>query len=97
MSIDKTEVRLIANALYEIRLLLSPYLGSENDASRDVRLAAHLAYALHNEAAALIDSEKFDVEAALRKVAAIDNTVPGNDGGRLAAAWATQNGTTHSG
>ncbi|MYM27437.1 hypothetical protein GTP58_03785 [Duganella sp. CY15W] len=97
MSIDNIEARLIANALYEIRLLLSPYLGSENDAPRDVRLAAHLAYALHSEAAALIDSGKFDLEAALRKVAAIDNMVPGNDGGRLAAAWTIQNGTAHSG
>lgn len=92
MSIENAEARLIANALYELRELLGPYLGSENDAPRDVRLAAHLAYALHNEAGALIDAEKFDVETALRKVAAIDNVVPGSDGVRLAAVWATQNG-----
>ncbi len=97
MSIDNTESKLIANALYEIRLLLSPYLGSENDAPHDVRLAAHVAYALHDEAAALIEAERFDVETALRKVAAIDNVVPGNDGGRLAAAWATQNSVGRSG
>ncbi|MQA19708.1 hypothetical protein GEV01_09340 [Rugamonas sp. FT103W] len=88
---DNTEARLIANALYEIRLLLSPYMGSENDAPHDVRLAAHVAYALHNEAAALIDAEKFDIETALRKVAAIDNVLPGNDGDRLASTWATPN------
>jgi hypothetical protein len=97
MSIDNTEVRLIANALYEIRLLLNPYLGSENEAPHGVRLAAHVAYALHNEAAALVKAGKFDVAAALRKVAAIDNVVVGNEGGRLASAWTTQDSVGRSG
>lgn len=84
------EVQLIANALYEIRSLLSSYLGSENEAPLEVRLAAHIAYALHNEAAGLSDGSGFDVNAALRKVAAIDNILTGNDGGRLASAWAIE-------
>jgi hypothetical protein len=51
---DQTETKLIASALYEIRLLLSSYIGTEVDAPVDVRFAAHLAYALHNEALALV-------------------------------------------
>ncbi|WP_229489157.1 hypothetical protein [Pseudoduganella namucuonensis] len=87
MSIDRAEVQLIANAMYEIRLLLSSYIGSENDAQLDVRVAAHLAYALHNEALALVEGKGFDVNAALRKVAAIDNILQVNEGTRLAHAW----------
>lgn len=86
---DDAETKLIANALYEIRLLLSSYLGSENDAPPGVRFAAHLAYALRNEASALAAGTGFDVTAALRKVAAIDGTVGSDDGRRLAQSWAT--------
>lgn len=41
---NDVETKLIASALYEIRLLLGSYLGSENEAPADVRIAAHLAY-----------------------------------------------------
>lgn len=87
MNTASHEVQLIANALSEIRSLLSSCLGAENEAPLEVRLAAHIPYALHNEAAGLVDGSGFDVNAALRKVAAIDNILPGNDGGRLASAW----------
>lgn len=90
MNTDSHEVQLIANALSEIRSLLSSYLGSENGAPLEVRLAAHIAYALHNEAVNLIEGKRFDVNSALRKVAAIDNILPGNDGSRLASAWAIE-------
>jgi hypothetical protein len=86
---NDTETKLIANALYEIRVLLSSYLGSENNAATDVRVAAHLAYALHNEALALAAGTGFDVNAALRNVAAIDRIVGSEDGRRLAQSWAT--------
>lgn len=66
MGIENAEVQLLANALYKIRLLLSSYLGSENDAPIDVRIAAHLAYAWHNEASALIAGDGFDMDVALR-------------------------------
>lgn len=81
------EVQLIANALYEIRSLLSSYLGAENEAPLEVRLAAHIAYALHNEAADLADGIGFDIESALRQVAAIDNILPEKNGSRLVSAW----------
>lgn len=86
---DDAETKLIANALYEIHLRLSSCLGSENDAPPDVRFAAHLAYALHNEALALAAGTGFDVKEALRKVAAIDGIVGSKDGRRLARSWAT--------
>jgi hypothetical protein len=84
MNTGYSEAKAIANALYEIRQLLSPYLGSENDAPMDVRLAAHIAYAFHNEALALAAGDGFDVESALKKVAAIDGILHVDDGSRIA-------------
>lgn len=88
MNIDSAEVRLLANALYEMRQLLSPYLGSEVDAPMEVRIAAHLAYGLHNEALAITEGSSFDIHAAFRKVSAIDNILHVNEGARLVTAWA---------
>ena len=51
MEIDSVQVRLLAQAVYEIRLLLAGYLGSQSTADNAVRQAAHLAYALHNPCA----------------------------------------------
>ncbi|MTW13249.1 hypothetical protein GM658_21820 [Pseudoduganella eburnea] len=85
---DSAEARLLANALYEIRVLLSPYIGSEVDALMEVRLAAHLAYALHNEALAITEGGSFDMGAALRKVSAIDNILHVNEAARLVTEWA---------
>ncbi len=65
-------------ALYEIRLLLAPYVGSENEGVGEVRAAAHLAYALHNEAEAMSEGKEFDVDKALRKIEAIENIVQGD-------------------
>jgi hypothetical protein len=84
------ETKLIANALYEIRLLLASYLGKENEAPTDVRFAAHLAYALHNEASALAEGNDFDVSSALQKVRAIDGILGTDDGKRLATLWSTR-------
>ncbi len=72
MVANKTEVKILALALHEIRVLLSPYLGSDNLGPIEVRVAAHLAYALHNEALALAEGRDFDVKEALAKVQAID-------------------------
>jgi len=88
MKIDSAEARLLANALYEIRVLLSPYIGSEVDAPMEVRMAAHLAYALHNEALAITEGSSFDIDAALRKVSAIDKILQVDGAARLVTAWA---------
>jgi hypothetical protein len=87
---NDAETKLIASALYEIRLLLASYLESENEAPTDVRLAAHLAYALHNEASALAAGISFDVSTALQKIRAIDGIIGTDDGTRLATAWSTR-------
>lgn len=81
------EAKLLAHALYEIRLLLSGYIGCADKGPLEVHLAAHLAYALHNEALALIAGEGFDLETSLRKVHAIDNVLPGGEGKRYAGEW----------
>jgi predicted alpha/beta hydrolase family esterase len=65
-------VKAVALALFQIRVLLSAYLGSENDGDPSVRQAAHLAYALHNEALALLEGGNFDAEAVVRRLAAVD-------------------------
>ncbi len=54
METDETHC-VMAAAVYEIRLLLANYLGSDCDADPDVRLAAHLSYALHNDASAIMN------------------------------------------
>ncbi|MDF3071570.1 MAG: hypothetical protein K0R38_7171 [Polyangiaceae bacterium] len=59
-------------ALYQIRVLLSGYLGSQSNADISVRQAAHLAYALHNEALAVVEGGSFDAEAVARRLAAVD-------------------------
>ena len=80
MSQQSSEVQLLAQALYQIRILLSDHLGSDNQGSMSVRFAAHLAYALHNEALAVVEGKGFDVEAALAKVEAIDQILKTGDG-----------------
>ena len=70
--------RLFAQALYEIRLLLAHYLGSSavkslHDADLCVRQAAHLSYALHNEALRSLAGEAVDVGPALARLAAVDS------------------------
>lgn len=72
---DPQESILLAKALYEIRVLLSPYLGSNCEADLPIREAAHLAFALHNEALAAIEARGFDLQAAAAKVAAIKNVL----------------------
>jgi hypothetical protein len=66
---------LLAAALYEVRLLLASYLGSANTAELPVRVAAHLAYALHNDALAVLEGKPFQVDAALARIKAVDRIV----------------------
>lgn len=80
---NNIEDKLLAHALYQIRILLSDYLGSHNEGPIEVRTAAHLAYALHNEALAVIEGKNFDVKSALAKVEAIDKLLNVEDGMRL--------------
>jgi len=68
------QAKILAQGIYEIRQLLSGFLGSQNAGDPCVRRAAHLAYALHNEALSVIDGGTFDGEKAVDKVRAVDRT-----------------------
>jgi hypothetical protein len=69
---NQSQAKILAQAIYEIRLLLSGYLGSQNKGDAAVREAAHLAYALHNEALAVIEGKDFDSDQAVSKIGAVD-------------------------
>jgi len=77
------QTRILALALMEIRVLLADYLGSRADAHMSIRVAAHLAYALHNEAEAASNNSDFQVEEARAKIAAIDQILGVSDGSVL--------------
>ncbi|MDO8331936.1 MAG: hypothetical protein Q7T36_15835 [Fluviicoccus sp.] len=77
------EVKLLAHALYQMRILLSGHLGSMCKSPIEVRVAAHMAYALHNEALEIIEGRHFDVGSALKKIEAIDNILGTEDGTRF--------------
>ncbi len=72
MPTHNSQAKILAQGLYQIRLLLSGYLGAEAEGDISVRIAAHLAYALHNGALALLDGQEFDEQFALTKIAAVD-------------------------
>ena len=73
---SQEQLKLMAAAVYEIRCLLSDALGSTNNSPTSVRLAAHLAYALHNQALAILEGgEVFDVSAAKAAIKAGERTV----------------------
>jgi len=54
---DNESVKLLAAALYEIRCQLGNYLGSQVEIDPAIRLSAHLAYAVHNEAKQIIEGK----------------------------------------
>lgn len=81
MPMQSAEVKLLAYSLYQIKILLGAHLGSQNTSPPELRVAAHLAYALHNEALAIMEDRSFDLKEALAKLDAIDGIVGTKDGG----------------
>ena len=79
--------RIMAAAVYEIRLLLANYLGDDCDADPDVRLAAHLSYALHNDASAIMNgkpcNDVSEMKSRIKKAQQIAKTTYSNDGNHL--------------
>ncbi|MFB9037414.1 hypothetical protein, partial [Xanthomonas arboricola] len=61
--IDNSQLRLFAAALYQIRVLLAGHVGSGS--KNPETAAAELAYALHNQALAALESKHVDVPGAL--------------------------------
>jgi hypothetical protein len=72
MSDTHSQAKILAQGIYEIRLLLSGYLGSQNAGDPVVRRAAHIAYALHNEALVVTEGGTFDSAKAVDKIRAVD-------------------------
>lgn len=64
------QAELLAKAVYEIRLLLSGYVGSQASGDPEVRAAAAIAYALHNFALSTIEGQSFDVSEAMGRIQA---------------------------
>ena len=55
-----------------MRLLLAGHLGSEAGGEPSVRAAAHLAYALHNQALAVLEGRSFEPAEAVEAIARVD-------------------------
>jgi hypothetical protein len=83
-----TQEQVLAFAVYEIRLLLAGHLGSDsvNDSDLSTRAAAHLAYALHNQADAVLHGGSFDPQQAVTALGAVDRLLATNFKDRLAGA-----------
>jgi hypothetical protein len=73
LPIDQTKI--LAFAVYELRLLLAGHLGSGATEDLSVRAAAHLAYALHNQALAVLEGRSFDTDKAIEAIANVDKLV----------------------
>ncbi len=74
MDIKDVQLKILAQAVYELRLLLSGHLGSKNKNDSCEAISAHLAYALHNEALAIIEErpDDFNIENALENIRRVD-------------------------
>lgn len=83
MDDGSVQLRVMAQAVYEVRLLLSGYLGSSNEGDMAVRRAAHLAYALHNQALAAVEGGTFDAARAVASVSAVDRLLGSDFGPRF--------------
>jgi len=68
----------LALAVFQIRVLLSAYLGSDSAGDMPVRQAAHLAYALHNEALATFEGRPADMQSAIQRIAKADEMLGGD-------------------
>lgn len=77
------EAKPFAVAINEIRNQLGCVAG--NDAPYEVKLAWCLAYALHNDAWAMLEGGRVDLDASLARIEGIDQILGGDDGQRIAA------------
>ena len=66
------QAKILAFAVFELRLLLAGHLGSNADGEPATRAAAHLAYALHNQALAVLEDKPFDTAEAVEAIAKVD-------------------------
>jgi len=72
MAATTDQAKILAFAVFELRLLLAGHLGSNAVGEPSVRAAAHLAYALHNQALAVLEGRQFNPTEAIEAVARVD-------------------------
>lgn len=74
MSNKDVQIKILAQAIYELKHLLDGYLGSTDKKFLSEAVSAHLTYALHNEALAILENrpEDFDIEEVIKKIGMID-------------------------
>lgn len=68
------QLKILAQAVYEMRLLLSDHLGCRDKEMLCEAVSAHLAYALHNDALAILENrpDDFDINAAIKRIRRVD-------------------------
>jgi phosphate uptake regulator len=72
MSQVSDQNKILAFAVFELRLLLAGHLSPDAGSEPSVRAAALLAYALHNQALAVLDGKSFDAAQAVESIANVD-------------------------
>ena len=72
MSHTPDQNQVLAFAVYELRLLLAGHLGPDSNGDPAVRAAARLAYALHNQALAVLEGKSFDPGLAVEAIGRVD-------------------------
>ena len=72
MTATADQAKILAFAVFELRLLLAGHLGSNAVGEPSVRAAAHLAYALHNQALAVLEGRQFNPTEAIEAIARVD-------------------------
>ena len=81
-----TQEQVLAFAVCEIRLLLAGNLGSECSSDLSIRTAAHIAYALQNQAEAVLQGKPFDTQQAIEALGRVDKLLAADLQNRLAMA-----------
>jgi hypothetical protein len=64
--------KILAFVVFELRALLSNHLGDFSEGNLSDSIAAHLAYALHNQALSVLEGRSFDTDEAIDAIAKVD-------------------------
>lgn len=72
MSLQSANEKILARVVFELRVLLSSHINDGASEQTRINVAAHLAYALHNQALAVLEGKTFDVENALESISQVD-------------------------
>jgi len=70
MNSEEAKIKILAQAVYELRILLSHHIGSVDKIATPEVASANLAYALHNEALAIIENRPidFNIDKAIENI-----------------------------